>query len=311
MDIFDTKTVTPMLIGESRRQPFNDAHYIYELKLDGTRCFAYLDDTGTELRNKRNKRISAIFPELSNIYKNVKTRCILDGEVIVLKGGRTDFYELLRRSLMSSPVMIEMAAKKHPVNFVAFDIVYVDNRELIYLPLMERKKILTDTVTEAPGIALSRYIETGGIEYFNNVKERDLEGVIAKRKDCKYYFSRRTKDWIKIKATSDDDFVICGYCYDKGNVVSLFLGSYHDNKLVYRGNVAAAISRSDFKIISSAKQASKSFYPDFPAVENAVWLEPVLVGTVEFLEHLSHGGLRAPVFKGLRDDKLPAECIFD
>lgn len=94
-DLFMTKKIHPMLIGEER-DPFDSDDYIYELKLDGIRCIAYLDKNGTDLRNKRNKQLLPCVPELAEIHNQVSTRCILDGELFVLKNGVTDFYEILK-----------------------------------------------------------------------------------------------------------------------------------------------------------------------------------------------------------------------
>ena len=307
MDIFDEKNLSPMLIAENK-SPFDDENYIYELKLDGIRCLAYLDETGTELRNKRNKILNNIYPELSGINKQAQKRCILDGELLVLNDSKPDFYEVQRRSLMTNPVKIEMAAKKMPVCFTAFDIVYCDG-QITDLPLMERKKLLSDAVIGTPSLAVSRYIESNGIEFFNLAKQQGLEGIVAKRRDSKYYFGKRTKNWIKMKALLDDDFVICGYYFKEGNVASVILGAYQGDNLIYQSHVTMGVSRSDFKLISSAKRIAGSYYQGFPDYENSVWIAPDLVCTVEFMERTPNGGLRQPVFKGLREDKLPEECI--
>ena len=93
MDIFETKNIAPMLIG-GNQPPFDSLEHIYELKLDGIRCVAYLSDAVFELRNKRNKRLNGIYPELNGINKQVNTRCILDGELVILKDGKPDFFEV-------------------------------------------------------------------------------------------------------------------------------------------------------------------------------------------------------------------------
>ncbi len=310
MDIFESKTVSPMLI-DHNSVPFDDKNYIYELKLDGVRCLAYLDETDTELRNKRNKILNDIYPELFEIHKQVNKRCILDGELAVIYDGKPDFFEIQRRSLMSNPVKIEMAAKKLPACFTVFDIVYYDNKEIINLPLMERKKILFDTVIETPRMALSRHIESNGVDFFNLAKQQGLEGIVAKRRDSKYYFGKRTKDWIKMKALLDDDFVVCGYFFKGGNVTSVILGAYQGDRLIYQSHVVLGVSRNDFKIISSAERVNKNgIYSDFPDYEGSVWLKPELVCTVEFILP-PNGGLRQPVFKGLSDDKAARECMIN
>ena len=129
-----------MLIGASG-EAFDSPDYIYELKLDGVRCIAYLDpNAGTELRNKRNINVTATYPELGEIHKQVKKRCILDGAVLIIKDGKPDFSEMQRRALMGDPFKIRLAANSLPVCFTAFDILYLDKEPLIQKPLMERKK---------------------------------------------------------------------------------------------------------------------------------------------------------------------------
>ena len=137
-------------------------------------------------------------PELSEIHKYVNCRCILDGELAVIKDGKPDFYEIQRRSLMTNPTKIEIASKKYPACFTAFDILYYKDHSVNNLPLTKRKELLIQAVTcESDRFAVSRVIENNGIAFYNLTKEQNLEGIVAKRKDSLYYFDKRTKDWIK------------------------------------------------------------------------------------------------------------------
>lgn len=199
-DLFETKNIKPMLIGEERGA-FDSKDYIYELKLDGERCIAYLDpESGTELRNKRNVRILPKVPELSEIHRQVKCRCILDGELAVIKDGKPDFSEIQRRSMMTNRLKIELASKQYPACFTAFDILYYQDHSVNLLPLMERKKLLDEVIiSDSARFAKSRYIEEKGIAFYNLAEQQNLEGIVAKRKDSFYYFDKRTKDWIKAR----------------------------------------------------------------------------------------------------------------
>ena len=298
-----------MLIG-AEGKPFDSADYIFELKLDGERCIAYLDECGTELRNKRNLMMLPKVPELSNLHTHVNCRCILDGELIVIKDGKPDFFEIQRRSLMSNPLKIELASRQYPACYTAFDILYYADRPVNDLPLMERKKLLASVIKQESSLfAQSRFIEEKGIAFYDLVEKQNLEGIVAKRKDSKYYFDKRTKDWIKIKYLQDDDFVVCGYIIKENNVTSIVLGQYKDGGLVYKGHVTLGISSEDFREIAKQnKLASPPF--EVPAGnENAVWVEPVLVCTVKYMMKTQSGGMRQPVFKGLRRDKSPEECV--
>lgn len=309
MDIFEKKNLKPMLISEMK-EAFDSPDYIYELKLDGVRCIAYLDSDETELRNKRNLRVSPIYPELKNINKQVKKRCILDGELIVTNNGKPDFFEMQRRALMTNKFRIELAAKKHPVSFVAYDILYLDTKQITDFSIMERKKLLQKTVSENERLSISRYIENNGIGLYNLTVQQELEGIVAKRKDSKYYFDKNTKDWIKIKYLKDDDYVICGYISKDKGVSSIVLGQYREKQLIYKGHVTLGVSGQDFQTILKHPRVDSSPFLDTPnkGNENAVWIEPSLVGTVKFMEKTESGSLRQPVFKGLRDDKAAIEC---
>ena len=309
-DPFDEKTLKPMLIGETG-EAFDSPDFIHELKLDGIRCLAYLGDGVTDLRNKRNLRVSPIYPELSQIHEQMKNRCILDGEILVMQNGKPYFAEIKRRALMSDPFKISLAAQKLPVSFTAFDILYKDGELLNNLPLLQRKEILSQTVTESERLSVSRYIDTQGIALYRLTEEQGLEGIVSKRKDSKYYFDKRTKDWIKIKNLLDEDFIVCGYitkAQEGRNVTSLILGAYDGNgQLVNQGHVTLGLSKAEFGIISKHPLALRP--PFEPSEEGAVYLEPTLVCTVKYMERTSGGGLRQPVFKGLRYDKEAREVV--
>ncbi|TAH74956.1 MAG: DNA ligase [Anaerolineaceae bacterium] len=306
MDIFEEKNIKPMLISEMT-EPFNDPDWIYELKLDGIRCIAYLDTQAkdTELRNKRNLRLLPKVPELTDIYQNIKERCILDGELIILKNGVPDFFELQRRALTSNPFKIKISSDKYPASFVAYDILYLKNKSLIDHPLLERKNILSDTVLESPKLAVSRYIPEKGIELFEVAKARKLEGVIAKKSMSKYYFDKRTKDWIKFKFLADKDFVVCGYIVKEKGITSIVLGGYQGSELIYQGHVTFGVRHGDLKKLETI--ASSPFDITPPGHEDAIWLKPVLVCVVNYMPN-EKGMLRQPVFKGFRDDMEPIEC---
>lgn len=308
MDLFESKGIKPMLIAEIA-EPFDSPDYIYELKLDGERCIAYLDNNGTVLQNKRSLILNNRYPELMEIHKAAKVKCILDGELAVLVDGKPDFSQIQRRALLSNPFKIELAASKHPACLTVFDLLYIQDHAVMELPLMERKKLLNKAVSENPHIAVSRYIEEQGTSFYRLAEKEGLEGIVAKRKNSLYFTGKRTKDWVKIKNLKDDDFVICGYIEKENNVVSVVLAQYHKNSLIYKGHVTLGVSREDFRKIAGIKQKDIPLFPVPKGNESVVWLEPELVCTVKYMTKTSGGGLRQPVFKALRDDKKPWECV--
>ncbi|MCH5350540.1 MAG: hypothetical protein J1F39_01035 [Clostridiales bacterium] len=168
-----------MLLYET--EPFDDEDYIYELKLDGIRCIAYIEPKSVVLQNKRHKDVTNIYPELSEIKKCVKKKTVLDGELVVLTDGKPNFYALQKRSLMSDEFKINLTMNQNPVQFVAYDILYYDGKNLTNKPLLERKEILNKAVNEGNGLSVSRYIEKNGIAFFKLAKQEQLEGIVAKK----------------------------------------------------------------------------------------------------------------------------------
>lgn len=295
MDLFQAKNLSPMLIA-SMQEPFDSPDWIYELKLDGCRCIAYLDENGTVLRNKRNMELLPRFPELNQIHKQVKSRCVLDGELVVMVNGVPDFYELQKRTLLTSRVKIELGAGRLPASFVAYDCLQCGDRELLSVPLFSRKEILAGNVAEEERLAISRYIPEEGTQLFQMTVARELEGVVAKKSTSLYYPGKRTKDWIKFKRMADKDFIICGY--EPGSMVSLLLGEYREGKLVYAGTVTMGVRR---EILNLLKKGNCPFQSFGKASEKIVWCRPERVCTVEYMPN-TLDALRQPVFKGIRDD---------
>ncbi len=285
--------------------PFDDEDSIFELKLDGIRCISYPEPKSVVLQNKRFKDVSTLYPELSDIKNCVKKRVVLDGELVVLTDGKPDFYALSKRALCSDEFKIRLAARKNPVQFVAFDILYYNGKDLTGLPLMKRKEILFNEVTEGHNLGISRYIEKEGKVFFNLAKKENLEGVVGKKKDSLYHIGKRTRDWLKIKVMQDEDLLVCGYTTDdNGDVKDVILGYYDDNdNLVCRGKVYLGISKTERKIIKNFAKNNIVKKPWFDKYKNAVWLKPELVGTAHFMHETENGGMRQPVWKGLRDDK--------
>ncbi len=303
MDLFEEKNIKPMLISEMTA-PFNDPDWIYELKLDGIRCIAYLD-SGTELRNKRNDRLLPKVPELGSLHRFAKERCILDGELVILRNGVPDFYELQKRTLTTNQFKLMLSSENYPACFVAYDILYRKDTSLLELPLLERKGLLSETIMEDPQLAISRYIPEKGIELFDMAKLQALEGVIAKKSNSKYYQDKRTKEWIKFKFLADQDFIVCGYIVKEKGVTSVVLGQYNGAELVYKGHVTFGVKYGDLKKLEALDHSP--FLSTPPGNENAIWLKPELVCVVQYMPN-DKGSLRQPVFKGFREDKSPYEC---
>lgn len=308
MDIFEAKNIEPMLIA-SESAPFDSDQYLYELKFDGARAIAYLDGNTTEIRNKRNKSLTAIIPELQNIHTYVNTKVILDGEIIVMKDNLPNFYALQKRTLLTNPTKISLASMLHPITFICYDILYWSDTLITNWPLWKRKNLLAQVIIQQNDRFLcSTVVENKGIPLFMITKEKGLEGVIAKKKDSLYYFGKRTKDWIKFKNTIDDDFVVLGYIRKKDGFISLILGQYSQNQLQYSGHVTLGVKEQHILSMQKKEVASSPLATIPPGNEKAVWLEPTIVAIVQLMD-TADGNFRQPVLKGFRDDKDPKSCL--
>lgn len=205
MDKFKERSYSPMLMYETR--PFNSDDYIYEIKFDGIRSFIYIDKDGKiEVRNKRNIDMTDIYPELQSIAKSVKDECVLDGELVCFVEGKPDFYKMRKRSLMSDKFKIEIASKTAPITFVAFDVLYLNGRDLCSLQLLKRKELLSKTVKSSERIIVPDYIVGKGNELFALTVQTRIEGIIAKRIDSEYYSGKRTDVWQKIKVVPHSNY---------------------------------------------------------------------------------------------------------
>jgi len=301
MDIFDEKGIKPMLISE-RVDPYDDVDSIFELKFDGS--IAYIDVQTTDLRNKRNIMLLPRFPELKSLHESCRHKCILDGEFNVLINGKPDFYEVQRRTVLTDPFKIQLAYKKHPANFVVYDILYYNDKQVTDLPLMERKKLLDEVITESDILSKSRYIETNRIAIYSFAEENGLEGVVGKKKASLYWFGKRSKDWKKIKVLKED-YVCIGFMLNKNSMTTLILAKYnYDDKLVVTNQVSLGVSIA--KLRHHGMKISNCPIDDLHSYADATWIEP-MVCTIEYMPSEKEG-IRQPVFKSVREDKLPREC---
>lgn len=164
------KRIKPQLLIES--PPFDDPDFIYELKFDGFRALAYLERDSTTLISRNGKDLTGKFPVLNELHNCAEEPCILDGEII---------------GPCFPPTL-----QPNAVQYIAFDI-------LIDKPLIERKQILSDLISESPRLVISKFVTEHGKQLFDIACAHDLEGIVAKRKNSAYYPGKRSADWIKIR----------------------------------------------------------------------------------------------------------------
>ncbi len=296
--------------------PFSDKDWIFEVKWDGFRAIAYIDEE-LSIKSRNENELKHNFPELAELTQ-LANGLVVDGEIVVMREGKPDFQSLLERGQAVSAGEIQRQAKRAPVVYIVFDVLEKDNKPLIRLPLMERKKILKDSLREGSYVLLSDFIEEKGEAYYQLALEKGLEGVMAKKKDSPYEEGLRTGSWLKIKKLKTCDCVIFGYTKGEQSrektFGALILGLYDKNgKPVYVGKVGTGFTEEMLGVLSGKFEKLKTELAPFKpeSGDMVTWLEPKMVCEVAYQVVTRDMRLRMPRFKSLREDKSPAECTLD
>jgi len=305
----------PML-AQAVQAPFNSKDWIFEIKWDGIRAISYVDD---ELRitSRNGNELKYNFPELREL-KDLTRNTVLDGEIVVMKEGKADFQAVLERSRIAPSRNIGYLSQEVPVTYVLFDILEKDGKTLIDLSLIERKRILKDSVREGEHVILSMFEEEDGESYYEAALERGIEGMMAKKKDSPYEPGIRSNNWLKIKQLMSCDCVIFGYTSGQGSrrgtFGALILGLYDRGTPVYVGKVGTGFSENALELLTQAfrgLQAKETTLSQVDVSEQVTWLKPVLVCEIVYQSVTKENKLRMPRFYRLRSDKTQVECTFD
>ena len=294
MNIYENQIFVPMLL-KSTKKPFNDKDYIFELKFDGIRTLIFVDKNNINIRNKRSDILNNRYPELISIKEKVNKKVIFDGEIVTFIDGKPNFEKLKERALLKNKMKINYHSKNYPVIFIAYDILY-ENKDLTNLPLLKRKEILSK-YKNTDNFVVPEYFDTYGKDLYKVVESKNLEGIIAKKKDSTYKINKRSSDWIKIKNLLDDDFYICGYKEEKDKpMASLLLGSKKQNKMIFSGTVNIGKKNKEFLLVKKMPIDKK------PTIvrDNYINIIPNLECTVSYMEKTKNNMMRQPVYKGLR-----------
>ncbi len=298
--------------------PFDSAEHLFEVKLDGIRAVCYLRSDGrVSVRSRNNKEQAFRYPEFANLGKLFLAReMVVDGEIVALdEQGISRFQLLQARINLSGETQIKPAGKAMPARYFIFDLLYLDGRDLAGLPLWSRKQILERIFMPHKFLRRTDWLDTGGRAFFHAARELGLEGVMAKRKQSPYR-QKRSRDWLKIKAVSEQEFVIGGYTRPLGSrshFGALLLGFYEDGDLMYAGHVGTGFSEEALSVLWRRMQPLKTDRPPFNIAprsnEPAQWIRPRLVAQIKFAEWTRDGRLRQPVFLGLREDIDPKNVV--
>jgi bifunctional non-homologous end joining protein LigD len=295
---------------------FDDDNWFFELKWDGYRGIVRIETDGSvSIASRNGNDLTAKFPELAALATAFNERpLIVDGEIVVLdERGRPSFGALQERLDRFG----RAAPEKAPVTFVAFDLLYGHGRDLRGESLTVRKAALESVLTGKGPAMYSKHVVGLGRELYATAAEYGLEGIVGKRADSAYV-SRRTRDWIKVKALKREEVVIGGWTQGKGSrshFGALLMGVYENGALRYAGSVGTGFDAKKLaaiaKLMAPLEQKASPFDP-VPKIEGKPrWIAPSLVAEVSFTEWTRDGSMRHPVFVAMRTDKAASDVVRD
>lgn len=308
----------------------HDEHWSYELKWDGMRIQAsMLNPAGGRrsttddlpevsqrllLRSGSGRDVTVCFPDLWRIGDNVDLDAVIDGELVVFDGERPSFSRLQQRIHVTNPTAALCEA--HPVVFLAFDLLRLDNRATTSLPYLDRRRILKEIIQTSDNFRVPPHTEGSGADLLTFARERGLEGIMAKRSGGSYA-SGRSHDWRKIKLRRRQEFVIGGWLEGAGAIAgsigSLLVGTYDGSEFVFAGAVGSGLSDKERDFLAGCLRPIKPCpFHDTPRLTRTPhWVEPSEVIEVGYAEWEPGRHLRHPTYEGRRSDKMASEVIRD
>jgi bifunctional non-homologous end joining protein LigD len=309
----------PRLVG----QPPPDGHWTYELKFDGIRAIAIKSGREVRLISRNEKELNGRFPEIVDACDGFNAEeWVIDGEIVALDGEGRSSFQLLQRA--------ELEGKDAPLVFYVFDLLQLNGRNTMSLPLVQRKEFLARLLpSSSDAIRFSGELGGNPRQLLTEIKRHGLEGIIGKQRDSRYEPGRRSGSWIKLKCVNEQEFVIGGYTPPAGArkyFGALLVGYYDKNRLLFAGKVGTGFDTKTlallYKKLREEKRDSCPF-ADLPSkqagewvqgitpgeMRKYTWVNPKFVCQIKFAEWTRDLKLRQPVFLGLREDKNPREVV--
>lgn len=300
--------ISPML-ATLVKEAFNGEEWLFEVKWDGFRGLAWLEDHSVRLISRNKIKWNDKFPSIINELKKIPGQAVLDGELVVLDAKGRPQFDLMQNYQKEG---------KGALYYYIFDILFKDGNDLRDLPLIERKSILKNLLAsvDLELIRFSDYVVDKGKALFKKALQMNLEGIIGKKLNS-VYESRRSPDWVKIKTSLRQDVVVGGFTEPKGSrekFGALLVGIYDDQQnLIYTGHVgggfdAKLLGQAYEKLKALSRKKSPFKTPPLPNMP-VTWVKPKLVCEVSFASWTRDNLMRQPIFHGFRPDISPKAVL--
>lgn len=289
-------------------EAFNNEEWIFEPKYDGYRAIAEIRKNNVKLISRNGLNFTK-YSAIADSLKNIKDDLILDGEIVVEDSSGKSRFQWLQH--------IEENHGRGTLKFYVFDILYFNGFDLRPLDLIIRKAILKALLPVLDNIIYSKHEVHHGIKAMQNAEKKGAEGIIAKRANSKYFSSKRSKDWLKIKIIRQQEMVIGGYTEPGGSrkgLGAILCGYYEEGKLKYSGKVGSGFTDSILRELTQKLEKLERKTSPFvnPPDEKSVhWVSPALVAQIKLTELTETNIMRHPVYMGLRTDKSAKEVTLE
>ena len=302
--------------------PPDTGGWAFEMKWDGVRAIAFVEGGRAQFWSRTGRDVTGSYPELYGLAAAVGTaRVVLDGEVVAFGDGQWPSFEALQQRInISSPAQIERLAAEVPVSYLAFDLLCLDGQPLLDAPYSERRALLDELSLDGRHWQTPpSFTDVAGADLLKVAEQQGLEGVVAKRLTSRYEPGRRSPAWRKVKVRYRQEAVVGGWTRGEGNraglIGSLLVGVQGPAGLNYAGHVGTGFTLQTLTMLGQRleplRRKTSPFAVPVPPehARAAIWVEPRLVVDVEFGGWTSADIMRAAAYKGLRNDKDPADVV--
>ncbi len=295
--------------------PFSDPDWLFEVKWDGYRVQAVVSDGRAKLWTRNQQDAGRYFPDLVGAAPWIDASdAIVDGEVVALDDeGRPQFSLLQDRTGIRTG---RAAGSKRPgppapIVYQAFDLLHLDGRSLLGVPLEDRKRLLRSRLREDPLVAYAGHVEVDGVAFFEAAQRQELEGIVAKLRRSTYEPGARSRSWLKLKVRPEQEAVVVGWLPGQGShrdLGSLILAVRSGKQWVHAGQVGSGLDagiRRKLRAQLDELAMDASALDPVPKLKDARWVEPRLVARIAFAEWTADGLLRQAAFKGIEAGRDP------
>ena len=294
--------VAPML-ATLQEEAFDSDQHLFEIKWDGIRALSFVEGGTLRLLSRNRHDLAPAYPELEELAR-LPDGTLVDGELVVLENGQPSFSGSLERIQARGKLRVQALARSRPAQYVVFDLLYSGGKPLLDRRLVERREALREIVAGArqPRLVFSDGVVGSGLRFFEEIRARGLEGLVAKELASRYLPGKRTRSWIKVKTTRTMPCLILGFVEDeRGDLSSLIVGAEENGRVVSVGRVGSGLTDELRARLGELCRARLRATPFVETKEEGSWVEPGLYCTVSFLER-TRNGLRAPVFVELLEE---------